>query len=56
MECSNCNKEISEEEIYVYKDKQMCEECAMNMEMYPRGHTGSYRDTICGNRRRLTIW
>jgi recombinational DNA repair protein (RecF pathway) len=56
MQCSNCHQEINDEEVYVYKGRKMCEECAMNMELYPRGHTGLYRDNICGDRKRLTIW
>jgi hypothetical protein len=46
MLCGNCGKETSENEVYVYEGKRMCEDCAIKKGLYPLGHTGLRRDKI----------
>jgi hypothetical protein len=55
MSCNSCGKHVSENEVYIYKDKCMCENCAMKAGLYPLGHTGSRRDKISKEGRRLTV-
>lgn len=55
MLCSVCGKRISENEIYTYEGKSMCEDCAINSGLYPLGHTGLRRDKISERGRRLTL-
>ena len=55
MLCKGCGKEISEDEIYTYEDKQMCEDCAIDAGLFPLGHTGSRRDKISEKGRHLTL-
>ncbi len=55
MLCSDCNKEISESEIYTYEGKRVCEDCAIKSGLYPLGHTGLRRDKISEKGRRLTL-
>jgi len=40
MTCSKCGKEISEEQVYTYKDKKMCENCLIHEDLFPLGHIG----------------
>ena len=55
MLCSVCGKELSENEIYTYEDKRMCEDCAIKAGLYPLGHTGLRRDKISEKGRHLTL-
>lgn len=55
MLCKDCGKEISEDEIYTYEGKQMCEDCAIDAGLFPLGHTGSRRDKISEKGRHLTL-
>ena len=55
MLCDGCGKEISENEIYTYEGKRMCEDCAINAGLFPLGHTGSRRDKISEKGRHLTM-
>ncbi len=55
MVCGNCGKEVSENEVYAYKGKQMCEDCVIKAGLYPLGHTGLRRDKISEKGRRLTV-
>ena len=54
MYCSNCSKEISENQIYRCEGKQICEDCAINAGLFPLGHTGLRRDKISEKGRCLT--
>lgn len=54
MYCNNCNKLILKNETYRCRDKWMCEDCAILVGLHPLGHTGSRRDKISENGRRLT--
>jgi len=53
--CSSCGKEISENEVYAYEGKRMCDNCTMKAGLFPLGHTGSRRDKISERGRRLTV-
>ena len=53
--CSNCGKELSEEDIYTVGGSKLCEDCAMDMGLFPLEHTGSRRDKISERGRRLTL-
>jgi len=53
--CSVCGIENSENEIYIYEDKRMGEDCAIKADLYPLGQTGLRRNKISENRRRLTL-
>ena len=55
ISCNSCAKEISENEVYIYEDKRMCEDCAIKVGLYPLSHTGSRRDKISEKGRILTI-
>ena len=54
MSCGSCGKEVSENGVYIYEGKGMCEECAMKAGLYPLGHTGLRRDKISEKGRCLT--
>jgi len=53
--CSRCKKEVSENEIYIFEGRPMCEDCAINAGLYPLEHTGLRRDKISEKGRRLTV-
>lgn len=55
VSCSSCSKEISENEVYTYEGKQMCDDCAMKASIFPLGHTGLRRDKISEKGRCLTV-
>ncbi len=55
MLCNGCSKEISENDVYSYEGKQMCEDCIIKAGLYPLGHTGLRRDKISEKGRRLTV-
>ncbi len=55
IHCDSCNKKIHENEIYIYKGKRMCDDCAMKSGLFPLDHTGARRDKIAENGRRLTM-
>ena len=55
MSCSSCNREISENEIYTFGGKPMCEDCAIKAGLFHLSHTGLCRDKISEKGRRLTI-
>lgn len=53
--CSRCGKPLSENEIYLFENKIMCDACAMTSGLFPLEHTGARRDRISERGRRLTI-
>lgn len=55
MRCTNCEREISENEGYSLNDKAVCEDCFIKAGLYPLRHTGSYFDKIAEKGRRLTV-
>ena len=55
MSCSSCGKELSEEEVYTFEDKRMCEDCAIQAGLFPLGHTGLRSDKISERGRYLTV-
>ena len=55
MLCSDCRKEIPENDTYTYEGKLVCEDCAIKSGLYPLGHTGLRRDRISEKGRRLTV-
>lgn len=55
IKCSNCRKEVSENESYTYEGKCVCEDCAINAGLFPLGHSGSRRDKISEKGRHLTL-
>jgi recombinational DNA repair protein (RecF pathway) len=55
MSCNRCGKEVSEDQVYTYEGKHMCEDCAMKAGLYPLGHIGSRRDKISEKGRCLTV-
>jgi hypothetical protein len=56
MHCSVCGKEVSENDLYTFDGKEMCDKCCMNEGLYPLGHSGMRRDKISEDGRRRTIW
>jgi len=54
MLCSGCGKDYSENDVYTYEGKRMCDDCAIKAGLFPLGHTGSRRDRISEEGRRLT--
>jgi recombinational DNA repair protein (RecF pathway) len=55
MPCSSCGKEVSENEVYIYEGKRMCEDCAIKTGLYPLGHIGARKDKISEKGRCLTV-
>ena len=53
--CSKCGKKISENDVYIFKNAQMCDDCAMKTGLFPLEHTGARRDKISERGRYLTI-
>jgi hypothetical protein len=46
MTCASCSREITEEDTYMIDHKSMCEDCAIQVGLFPLGRTGLSRDTI----------
>ena len=55
ISCSSCGKMLSEDDVYVYDNKHMCDDCAMKAGLFSLEHTGARRDKISERGRRLTI-
>ena len=55
MLCTNCGRDFPESEIYTVDRKQMCEDCAIKVGLFPLEHTGLRRDKISERGRRLTV-
>jgi recombinational DNA repair protein (RecF pathway) len=43
MKCDRCEKEIQEDQVYVYKGNKLCEDCYLHLRLFPLSHTGPYR-------------
>ncbi len=46
---------MSEDGVYTYEGKRMCEDCALKAGLYPLGHAGLRRDKISEKGRRFTV-
>ncbi len=55
MPCGQCGKRLSEEDVYIFEGKRMCDDCAMKAGLFPLEHTGARRDKISERGRLLTI-
>jgi hypothetical protein len=55
ISCCQCGKKFSEDDIYIFEGKNMCDDCAMKAGLFPLEHTGARRDKISEKGRRLTI-
>jgi hypothetical protein len=55
VSCCHCDKKLSEDDIYIFEGKHMCDDCAMKAGLFPLEHTGARRDKISERGRRLTI-
>ena len=55
ISCSGCDKKLSENDIYIYEGRYMCDDCAMKAGLFPLEHTGARRDKISERGRRLTV-
>ena len=56
MNCSRCNRELSENQRYVYKDKVFCEDCLMEIGLSIKecDPWATYTDTSARRRHGLT--
>ncbi len=54
ISCRSCGKEISENDVYTYEGKHVCDDCAMKASLFPLEHTGARRDKISERGRHLT--
>jgi recombinational DNA repair protein (RecF pathway) len=55
ISCCHCGKKLSEDDIYIFEGKHMCDDCAVKAGLFPLEHTGARRDKISERGRRLTI-
>ena len=44
--CTNCSKEITEDDTYTIDHKPMCEDCAIDTGLFPLGRIGLERSPI----------
>ena len=55
VSCRQCGTKLSENDIYIFDGKSMCDDCAMKAGLFPLEHTGARRDKISERGRRLSI-
>lgn len=55
MTCTNCGKEMTEDDAYTVDHKPMCEDCAIQVGLFPLEHTGLLRDKISETGLYLTV-
>lgn len=53
--CEQCEKELKDDDVYLFNQVELCESCALTSGLFPLEHTGLRQDKISERGRKLTV-